>query len=185
MTIYKNAGFKIGDKVRVVKKVEHENGWGNKWLHGMDKLIGATFTIGSIDEYGIGFKGLHYGFPPSSLELVTEEPQSVNQKRHKHADVIHAWAEGAEIEYRHGPNHWWHDAINPCWDNDFQYRIKHKEPEWWENIPEHGILVKDKNSGQISAPTTVHHVYGYNFNGDTSGKYWEPLTNEEIERFKR
>ena len=51
-----------------------------------------------------------------------------------------------------------------------------KEPEWWENIPEHGILVKansDKGSvRKISEPPTYPEE-------------WIPLTNEEIEAFKR
>lgn len=43
---------------------------------------------------------------------------------HKHAALIHAWADGAEIEYknRHGE---WHLAHNPpMWAEDGEYRIK-------------------------------------------------------------
>jgi len=42
--------------------------------------------------------------------------------RHKHADLIHAWADGAQIEIKHDEG--WVDASNPRWNENFQYRIK-------------------------------------------------------------
>ena len=42
--------------------------------------------------------------------------------RHKYADLIHAWCEGAEIEYKVNGS-WW-DASQPSWDADSEYRIK-------------------------------------------------------------
>ena len=51
-----------------------------------------------------------------------------------------------------------------------------EEPNWWENIPEHGILVKDKEDPQNIV------LWLQNF-CQTDDFY--PLTNEEIERFKR
>lgn len=48
--------------------------------------------------------------------------------RHKHADLIHAWAEGAEIQYNVGDGCGWHDyeaaSTAPSWDECCQYRIK-------------------------------------------------------------
>ena len=101
--------------------------------------------------------------------------------RHKHADIIHAWAEGAEVEY-------WSDyykawcSYNPLsFSPDTKYRIKPKEPEWWEDIPEHGILVK-----RIGDPDVRGIVYSQTFEGKPNlYELWEPLTNEEIERLKR
>ena len=172
--------FKVGDKVRVVKKVEQENGWRNSWVDDMDELLGKTFTINMIDESGIFFEDSHYEFPPSSLELVTEEPQSVNQKRHKHADVIHAWAEGADIEV-FNPNtcEWVHTDAHD-FNRNYEYRIKPKEPDWWENIPEHGILVRRNHSRSIVVLVTEDII-----DINTDPLDWTPLTNEEIERFKR
>lgn len=95
--------------------------------------------------------------------------------RHKHADVIHAWAEGAEIEFKNSSVKEWTTENYPCWHDGNEYRIKPKKPEWWENIPEHGILVKGETSGQVIA------LYGR----ATTYAMWIPLTNEEIERFKR
>lgn len=51
--------------------------------------------------------------------------------RHPHADLIHAWAEGAEIEFRpdaskanYGSSLAWQTCRNPDWHPNFQYRIK-------------------------------------------------------------
>ena len=46
------------------------------------------------------------------------------RQRHKHADVIIAWANGAEIEYRLGPHERWSEAPSPRWYAGFEYRIK-------------------------------------------------------------
>ena len=94
--------------------------------------------------------------------------------RHKHADVIHAWAEGADIEIKNEDGKWVLQNYPLFYPRD-EYRIKPKEPEWWENIPEHGILVKGETSGQVIA------LYGR----ATTYTMWTPLTNEEIERIKR
>ena len=47
--------------------------------------------------------------------------------------------------------------------------------QWYDNIPEHGILIKHKEDGDISV------TYGAFSNINE----FEPLTNEEIEAFKR
>ena len=47
--------------------------------------------------------------------------------KHKHADLIIAWANGAEIQFRNRYEEW-DDAIKPSWDNDTEYRIK-PEPD--------------------------------------------------------
>lgn len=54
-------------------------------------------------------------------------------KPHKHAELIHAWADGAEIEVftKYGA---WDYCENPCWSGKNQYRIK---PQKWE--PKGGI----------------------------------------------
>lgn len=45
-------------------------------------------------------------------------------QRHKHADVIIAWANGAEIEYRETSTSLWSWARMPCWYEDYEYRVK-------------------------------------------------------------
>lgn len=47
-------------------------------------------------------------------------------KPHKHAEVIKAWADGAEIEFRCplSSDLTWHDAPLPAWDPYYEYRVK-------------------------------------------------------------
>jgi hypothetical protein len=44
--------------------------------------------------------------------------------KHKHYDLIVAWAGGAEIEYFNPSIKEWRDYSNPNWDVDNCYRIK-------------------------------------------------------------
>lgn len=46
------------------------------------------------------------------------------KKPHKHADLIHAWANGAEIQFKGAEG--WFNARNPTWHDDTEYRIKPK-----------------------------------------------------------
>ncbi len=46
------------------------------------------------------------------------------KQRHKHADTIHAWAEGAEIEYRKSQEDIWNEAEFPGWYENYEYRVK-------------------------------------------------------------
>jgi hypothetical protein len=43
--------------------------------------------------------------------------------KHKHAELIKAWADGAQIQ---GKSEYveWHDLRHPSWDKSWQYRIK-------------------------------------------------------------
>lgn len=48
-------------------------------------------------------------------------------QRHKHADVIIAWANGAKIECRCPPAPWgstFSKGETPTWANDLEYRVK-------------------------------------------------------------
>jgi hypothetical protein len=42
--------------------------------------------------------------------------------KHKHADLIHAWADGAEIQCKYGNG--WLTEKNPYWEESYEYRIK-------------------------------------------------------------
>ena len=44
--------------------------------------------------------------------------------KHKHADLIHAWADGAEIQVRFDTGTIWVDEKEPSWNILCQYRIK-------------------------------------------------------------
>ena len=43
--------------------------------------------------------------------------------KHKHADLIHAWADGAKIEYKNALNVWM-EVDRPDWSSWVEYRIK-------------------------------------------------------------
>lgn len=44
---------------------------------------------------------------------------------HKHADVIKAWADGAQIQFRSEYSNGWEDCIHdPIWYDDTKYRVK-------------------------------------------------------------
>lgn len=47
--------------------------------------------------------------------------------RHKHADLIHAWAEGAEIEFEYQLGIWRSATDIPTWEPSVNYRIKPKK----------------------------------------------------------
>jgi len=50
--------------------------------------------------------------------------------KHKHAELIKAWADGAEIErWINQDYEWKNDSLYPTWDERDIYRIKPKKPE--------------------------------------------------------
>lgn len=62
--------FKVGDRVRVVRKVESAKGWKNIWAWDMDDLVGREGTVSAIAPTGIYFKEFDFGFPKEALALV-------------------------------------------------------------------------------------------------------------------
>ena len=59
----------------------------------------------------------------------------IKMARHKHSDIIHAWADGAEIQVKN-LNGEWMNTPDPCWTDSVEYRIKPKivKREGWVNI---------------------------------------------------
>ena len=47
-------------------------------------------------------------------------------KPHKHAEVIHAWADGAEVQMK-WESAGWQDSTDPVWYPEWEYRIKPSE----------------------------------------------------------
>lgn len=109
--------------------------------------------------------------------------------KHKHCELIHLWAEGAEIEIYTNE---WKDCPSPSWHGANLYRIKPKEPEWYENIPAHGVLCwvgMDTDAPQQYLMLIIKHLTnnGYPY-VDKWQKRWKlasPLTNDEIKQFLR
>lgn len=50
-------------------------------------------------------------------------------KPHKHAELIKAWADGAEIEFKSKTSGMWTVITEPIWDETFEYRVKTALPE--------------------------------------------------------
>lgn len=46
--------------------------------------------------------------------------------KHKHAELIKAWADGAQIEFLTTDTNEWCDLISPRWSEGVQYRVKPK-----------------------------------------------------------
>lgn len=109
--------------------------------------------------------------------------------KHKHAELIHAWADGAEIEMLTSIG--WCASRAPTWDENSKYRLKSKEPEWYENIPLQGVLCwvfnneGDTKNIDIIISYKKRILYGFvSLHGDV----WNcatPLTNDEIKGFLR
>jgi len=54
--------------------------------------------------------------------------------KHKHADLIHAWADGAQIQYYRGVGNW-EDADPPLWNGSGEYRIKpRRRPDLYKYV---------------------------------------------------
>ena len=50
-------------------------------------------------------------------------------KPHVHAEVIKAWADGAEIEYFHNSRNKWVSCTEPLWNSNSKYRVKPAKPK--------------------------------------------------------
>ena len=49
--------------------------------------------------------------------------------KHKHAETIHAWAEGAKLQFRIPPGETWQDVEIPSFLGHCEYRVKPAYPE--------------------------------------------------------
>ncbi len=85
-------------------------------------------------------------------------------KPRKHAAIIKAWADGAEIEYREYPTSGpWHTRDNPSWLDAVEYRIK---PE-----PKPDVVERYFARSEFGCPRLAEHWEKANlkvtFDGDT------------------
>lgn len=51
---------------------------------------------------------------------------------HKHAEVIKAWADGAQVQIYTGSQ--WADVGRPSWEDDLEYRIKPEPRKGWYRV---------------------------------------------------
>ena len=58
------------------------------------------------------------------------------RKPHKHAEVIHAFADGAEIQYQNPCGKVWRDIKEPSFLDNFNYRVKPEPKMAWYRVAE-------------------------------------------------
>ena len=90
-------------------------------------------------------------------------------KKHKHADLIHAWADGDEIEiYDKGKDKWLR-VSDPGWSLYYAYRIKPKSPDLAiEMLAEERDELADANAKlerQLAEATRHNSVLSAAFDG--------------------
>ena len=108
----------------------------------------------SDGHYYNGDTGFH------DLEKQFIKSTEIKSQRHKHADLIHAWAEGAQIQY------WdttiWLDANAPSWAEHLAYRIKPskviKKYRMAETIA--GVMTYDVTDSSLDDPPE-HNINGF------------------------
>ena len=68
--------------------------------------------------------GQYQGMTADAFHLGTGLHDSYPNPPHKHRDLIIAWANGADIQYRSKSHLAWINATDPQWLDSFIYRIK-------------------------------------------------------------
>lgn len=71
---------------------------------------------------------------------------------HKHAALIHAWADGAQIQFRHGVDFGWVGVEAPDWDSGLEFRIK---PQIEKRRYRVALFTNDRNSAGVAFTATV------------------------------
>lgn len=85
--------------------------------HTMYPVVGLITTEGIESPYSFALNGQYDTREELSIDIINI-PQ-----RHKHADVIVAWANGAEIEIDVGVGRWV-PVEYPRWEEGHYYRVK-------------------------------------------------------------
>ena len=84
--------------------------------------------------------------------------------RHKHADLIIAWANGAQIQWESSYGNWY-DVNDPNWSENTEYRIK-PEPKpdviCWTRVKKWGI----SSTGIITSDNADPNI-ALTFDGET------------------
>lgn len=108
--------FKIGDKIKCIK----DTSWCDVKkgdIYTFDGYVPGDEQFLKLKEHAITRP--HANDQCKNWELVQEKQMN---KPHKHAELIKAWAMGAEIEVE--SNDTWIATTNPSWIVELTYRIK-------------------------------------------------------------
>ena len=111
-------------------------------------VVGDILTVHSSDEVSCDFhkvtkSGLKI-FTLYNKRLVPFKIAYPNPP-HKHAELIKAWADGADIECRARSNDIWVSPVNPrkpMWNPDAEYRIKETPQKTPEEIQKEAQIEK-------------------------------------------
>lgn len=111
--------FKVGDRVRCIE------GYLSAYYPASRLEYGNHYTVADVSLHAtirVGDKSSGW-WGDCRFELVKEE--QVNTP-HKHAALIKAWADGAQVQVKNDLNDWYDckGEIAPSWRADFEYRIK-------------------------------------------------------------
>lgn len=144
--------FKVGDRVRCIDDYA---------AFGL-LLKGETYTVLAVSGTGTNSRvclketGTDRDWFPYRFELVKEEPVKTP---HKHAELIKAWADGAQIQYKRG-NKWVPTCGAPAWSAGLEYRIK---PEPKPDVVKECFAIST-NQNKAGVGLTSQEVYGFSSN---------------------
>jgi len=113
--------YPLGSRVRFLGDLSHLPDEGIVIHHTGSGFVRVTWDS---DEENLNFHYKDEYFQPIPLFVKTQD----SQHRHKHADLIIAWANGAEIEYKQPESDVWYRVQQPYWTSDLEFRVKATKP---------------------------------------------------------
>jgi len=97
--------------------------------------------------------------------------------KHKHADLIHAWADGAQIQWKNR-NGQWEDMGEPLWNENHEYRIKPEEKSDFA-VSANVVFKLGLNGDYLEFSKTGKHNIEFVFDGTTQKlKATRPYKND-------
>jgi len=95
--------------------------------------------------------------------------------KHKHAELIKKWADGAEIQVKYAD---WEDTENPSWNKEFEYRIKPEEKSDFA-VSANVVFKLGLNGDYLEFSKTGKHNIEFVFDGTTQKlKATRPFKND-------
>ena len=97
--------------------------------------------------------------------------------KHKHAELIKKWADGAKIQIKYSENEDWKD-VDPTWIEHFEYRIKPEEKNDFA-VSANVIFKLGLNGDYLEFSKTGKHNIEFVFDGTTQKlKATRPFKND-------
>ena len=103
------------------------------------------------------------------------------QTPHKHRDLIIAWANGEQIQFK-DDNGIWRDSTWPTWDNNYEYRVKPKGPGFYRV----GMRFRDSRGAvHIIGAISVNCVNLFELEGGDFAGYRVKVRHFEVDGFTK